>query len=231
MDKINLILLPGFLSTASLWEHQITHLKDIANIKVIPLLKENTAEKMIAAVLSHAEGKFALAGHSIGGWIALEVARKYPDRVIKLCVLNTMAEPDTAEILANRKKRINEAKTGNFEKYAKELTDYFVVNQAAKKAILSMFLTTNSQDLINQQNAMIHRHASLVSLKEIQCPSLIIAARKDPYFTLEMHQAMVDQIPNAKLAIVENSGHMSPMEAPQAITKLMRHWLENYSSC
>jgi pimeloyl-ACP methyl ester carboxylesterase len=228
MSNTNLILLPGFLSDATLWEHQVKHLNHTANIKVIPLLSENTAEKMIDKVLDSISGPFALAGHSIGGWVALEVARKAPARVIKLCVLNTMARPDTPEILKNRKKRIDAIKADEFEKFAAELVNFFVINKAVKIDILDMFLSVGAQAVINQQNAMINRKASLTFLKEIHCPTLVIAARKDPYFSVKLHEEMLNYIPHGKLAIVEDSGHMSPMEMPQAVTALMQYWLSYF---
>lgn len=230
MSKPNLVLLPGFLSDATVWMHQVKHLSRIANIKVIPLLHENTAEKMINKVLDNAADQFALAGHSIGGWIALEVARKAPERITKLCVLDTMARPDTPEIVENRKKRIESVKANEFEKFASELADYLVVNTAVKTDVLNMFLAAGAQAVIDQQNAMIHRQASLTFLKDIRCPTLVIAAGADRYFPVELHEEMVNHIPHSKLAIVEDSGHMSPMEMPQAVTALMRYWLSYFNA-
>lgn len=226
MEKINLVLVSGLLSDNALWAHQIEHLAPFAHIEVVSLLHENTAEKMINKVLKSLKKPCALAGHSIGGWVALEAARKAPDKVTKLCVLNTMARPDTPEILENRKKRIDAVKSGNFLEFAKELVDHFVVNSAVKKDVLNMFLKAGPQAVIDQQQAMINRQAVLSSLKEIHCPTLVIAARLDPYFSVALHQEIVNYIPNSQLAIVENSGHMSPMEMSQAVTALMQDWLQ-----
>ena len=90
-----------------------------------------------------------------------------------------------------------------------------------------MFLSVGPEAVISQQQAMLTRQASVESLTSIRCPTLVIAAQKDPYFSVAMHQEMVNAIPNSKLANVDDSGHMSPMEMPQAITTLMRYWL-NY---
>jgi pimeloyl-ACP methyl ester carboxylesterase len=94
-----------------------------------------------------------------------------------------------------------------------------------KKPVLSMFLEVGEQVFINQENALINRSESMSILPTIKCPTMIVHAREDKNFSLEMHQELQVKIPRAKLAIVDDSGHMAPMERPQAITTLMRYWL------
>ena len=92
-----------------------------------------------------------------------------------------------------------------------------------------MFLEVGEEAFIAQQNAMLIRKESQPILPAIACATLVVYAAQDKNFTLAEHEELVHHIPNAKLAIVEDSGHMSPLEVPQAITALLRFWL-SYAS-
>ncbi len=113
----------------------------------------------------------------------------------------------------------------NFPDMAKELVEHFVYNSLVKRAVEKMFLDVGKDAFIHQELAMMKRSLSASVLSSIMCPTLVIHAAQDKNFSLLEHQELVNQIQNAKLALVEDSGHMSPMEVPQAITALLRFWL------
>lgn len=219
--KTPLVLLSGLLSNDALWRHQIDHLGDIANIQVI-LSSQNTPDAMVQAILEQAPEKFALAGHSMGGWLCLEVMKAAPTRVTKLCLLNTTAREDTEEKRLRRQKMIE---TENFEKVVHQLVDAFTFNPSVKPLVEKMFLEVGHEAFVRQEIAMMMRSETESVLRRIHCPTLVIHSARDKIFSLEEHQELVREIPKAKLAIVEDSGHMSPMEMPQAITALLRFWL------
>ena len=85
MTAETLVFLPGVLSDDRLWSYQISHLSDLVACRVIPLVTRNSTSDLLQMVLSQIEGNFFLAGHSMGGWLALELASKVPDRILKLC--------------------------------------------------------------------------------------------------------------------------------------------------
>ena len=165
----------------------------------------------------------------MGGWLALEVMRHAPERVSKLCLLNTTAGADSPSKLLLRKKLIQMAEQGRFLELAKQTLDAFVLQEGAKQTVLEMLLRGGAQRLIDDQSAMIQRAGSMSILETIQVPTLVIHARQDQVFTLAMHKEMVRLIPNAKLAIIEECGHMSTIEQPQATTALLRFWLDYFS--
>ncbi|MGC1182108.1 alpha/beta fold hydrolase [Legionella sp.] len=225
MTKQSLILLPGLMSDKTIWQHQYQHLQNIANIKIVEL-NEDSSEKMVTNVLDHAPKQFALAGHSMGGWLALEIMKTVPNRVTKLCLLNTTARNDSLEKHSHRKCMIEAVNNGQFLQIANKIATNFVYNQMIKKDVLNMFLRVGKQVFINQQTAMINRDECISILPNITCPTLVIHAQKDNNFSIEMHEELAHNILNAKLELVKDSGHMSPMEKPQAVTALMRYWLE-----
>ena len=225
MHKTPLVLIPGLLSDKTAWGYQAKHLSDIADATIISFHNEDTPDKMVQAILDQSPSQFALAGHSMGGWLALEVMRYAPERVAKLCLLNTTARPDSPDKLERRKQMIQMAKKGECFELAMQMSNALVFQESVKKEVQEMFLRRAPLRLICDQKAMIQRGDCFSILPTIQVPTLIIHARQDQVFTLEMHEEMKNLIPNAKLAIVEDSGHMSPMEQPETVTRLMRHWL------
>lgn len=221
--KTSLILLSGLLSNECLWKHQIDHLGEVASIQVISP-QQDTPEKMVQEILESAPPQFALAGHSMGGWLCLEIMRVARFRVTKLCLLNTTGRMDSKEKTRRRQELILEAES-NFPAVVGEIVEHFVYNASVKSGVEKMFLDVGKEAFIHQQRAMMHRDPSASVLPLIMCPTLVIHATQDKNFSLLEHQELVDLIPNAKLALVEDSGHMSPMEMPQAITALLRLWL------
>lgn len=222
--KIPLVLLTGLLSNEFLWHHQSRYLGDVADIQIISS-DQDTPSKMVHAILEKAPPKFALAGHSMGGWLALEVMRTAPSRVSHLCLLNTTARPDSEEKRKRRQEMILKAEKGRFREVVKELVENLVVNPLVKNDVEKMFLDVGEQAFIHQEKAMLIRSECQSILPRIACPTLVIHAAQDKVFSLEEHRELVDQIHNAKLATVEDAGHMSPIEMPQAITALLKFWL------
>jgi pimeloyl-ACP methyl ester carboxylesterase len=222
--KTPLVLLPGLLSNKSLWRHQSYHLNDIAEIYIIPT-SQNTPQKMIQSILKKAPSKFALAGHSMGGWLCLEIMKAFPDRVSKLCLLNTTARMDSKEKKIKRENMISKAQNGFFEEVVHALVDNFVFSSFVKKDVRKMFLEVGETAFINQQTSMLRREDSQLILPNISCPTLVVHAAKDIIFSIEEHKELVAEIKGAKLAIIEDSAHMSPLEMPQAITAFLRFWL------
>jgi pimeloyl-ACP methyl ester carboxylesterase len=222
--KPPLVLLSGLLSNKTLWQHQVRHLSDVASIQVISP-SQDTPKKMIQAILDKAPSKFALAGHSMGGWLCLEIMRAAPSRVSRLCLLNTTAREDSEEKRLARQQMILKAENGQFPEVVKELVEKLVFNPLVKKEVEKMFLEVGQEAFIHQEKAMLARNECQSILPTIKCPVLVIHAAEDKNFALEEHEELVDQIPHAKLAIIEKSGHMSPMEAPQVVTELLRSWI------
>lgn len=222
----NLILLPGLLSNESLWQHQISHLQNNAHITVIPV-REDSVEKMVQHILSVAPPQFALAGHSIGGRIAMEVALTAPEQISKLCLLNTTCHLDPPEKHQFRKQIVERSKQGMFPTVVDELAELFIFQKNLKNDVKSMFLAEGIEVFINQENAMITRKDCCPFLPKINCPTLVIHAEKDSLFTYAQNKELADLIPKAKFAVVPDSGHMSPMENPEAVSDLMKKWFNH----
>lgn len=228
MSQKTLIFLPGVLSDQRVWSYQSHHLQDLVQCQSIPLVGGDTTEALLQEILNRVEGDFFLAGHSMGGWLALELARRVPERILKLCLLNTSAQSDSQEKHQKRMAMLQMVEQGNFQEVARTLADFYVVDERVKKEVYSMFLSVGQQAFIAQQKLLLAREECRSFLPFLTMPTLVIHARQDKNFSLAVHEELRDRIPHAKLAIIEDSGHMSPMESPQAVTTLLRFWLDYF---
>lgn len=222
--KKALVLLPGLLSNERIWAHVAAHLSDCAEIYILPSV-DNSREKMVRSILERAPPTFALAGHSMGGWLCFEILRAAPERVERLCLLNTTARADSEEKRRKRHAMIERVRKGEFCNVVEELVEFFVFQPEAKEGVRKMFLEVGEKTFIAQEEAMLQKEEVLSLLPRIVCPTWVIHAAEDRNFSLEEQEEIMEKIPHAKLAVVEEAGHMSPLETPQAITALLRLWL------
>lgn len=226
-----LILLPGLICDAALWAHQVQHLKDIAAPQVADLTQHDSIKDMATHVLATAPQTFALAGLSMGGYVALEIMRQAPERVTHLALCNTSARPDTPHQLERRGALISLAKTGKFKGVTPKLLPLLVhpdrVNEEAlAEIVMDMAERVGRDAFIRQQSAIMGRIDSRPHLPAITCPTLIIAGRQDALTPPEHAQEMHDGIARSQMTVVEDCGHLAPLERPQATTALLRLWLQ-----
>lgn len=224
MTRQTLILLPGLLCDKSVWEHQINHLSDEVDIIVPDFSAASTPDEMVKAVLANAPDSFALAGHSMGGWVALEVMRHHGHCVEQLLLINTSALLDSPAKVESRKTLIHLFKEKKNDEIIERLLNAFYYLPKIKPALKAM-LERNIHSLYNQERAMQMREDCVPVLSTIRCPTLIIHANQDEVFHFEDSEILHSGIAGSKLARIEGCGHMSPMEAAEEVTRLMKGWL------
>ncbi|HEX4045010.1 MAG TPA: alpha/beta hydrolase [Gammaproteobacteria bacterium] len=224
MKPTTIILIPGLLCDAAVWQYQQPTLETIAPVIITNIHDANTPTKMVAAILKNAPTKFALIGHSMGGWIALEIMRKYSERVTHLCLLNTTAKLDSPEKAAAREHLIALAKQGQYDLLIEKLLKAFLYQQCYKEEIKAM-LIRNIDNVIKQEHAMQQRTDCVPILKHITCPTLIIHSKQDAIFD-ETHATLLNQkISHSTFHVLNHCGHMSPIEAREKVTTLLGNFL------
>lgn len=226
----NLILVPGLLCDAALWRHQLAHLDDIARCSVADVTGADSIDGLAAAVLDQAPARFALCGLSMGGIIAHAIMRRAPERVAKLALLDTTARTELPEQTEKRQVLLEMTDDGRFEEVTPALMPALVhpdrlEDEALTSTIRAMATNVGPDAFRRQLKAIIERPVALDGLAAYACPTQLICGREDAITPLEFHQEMADAIPGARLAIIEQCGHMSTMERPQAVTALLRQWL------
>jgi len=231
MAEEPLILVPGLLCDATLWAHQAEHLADIAEIRIAETARDDSIAGMARRLLADAPERFALAGLSMGGYVALEVMRQGAGRVTRLALLDTSAAPDAAARRRNRQDLIRLARTGRFKGVTPRLLPMFVhqdrlEDTALTEAVMAMAARVGRDAFLAQQRAIISRADGRPLLAGIRAPTLVLCGRQDVLTPLERHAEIVEAIPGARLSIVEECGHLSTMERPQAVTAMLRDWLQ-----
>ena len=230
MPHANVLILPGLLEDADAFEQVISGLTDVATCVVADLTRAETIKDLAKEALRQAPpGQFFLAGHSMGGYVALEVMRQAPERVTALALLNTHARPDTPESTANRR-RLMALADRDFAAVANDLLPRLMTPEHLEDPVLTgiigaMALAIGKDAFKRQQAAIIGRIDSRPHLKDIRCRTLVIAARNDQLMPVEILKELSDGIPEARLEVVEDSGHMASIEQPERVTALLREWV------
>jgi pimeloyl-ACP methyl ester carboxylesterase len=213
-----------------LWSHQLRDLADQALITVADLTRADSITAMAESLLTAAPERFALAGHSMGGYVAFEVMRRAPQRVTRLALVNSSARADTPEQTRRRRGLITQASMGVFRGITPRLLPNFVhpdrlADQALAQTVMAMTQRVGRDVFIRQQEAIIARRDSRPGLGSIACQTLVVAGAQDQQTPPALAQEMSALIPNARLAILERTGHLAPLEQPEALTALLRGWL------
>ena len=225
-----LLLLPGLLNTRRLWERQIADLADIADVSVPELWHYDSIGAMAEAALNQAPERFALGGFSMGGYVAFEILRRAPQRVERLALMGTQATPDTPEATARRRGFIEQTKLGRFHGVQPSLLPQIVhrsrlADQEVIQPIVAMAAEVGADGFCRSQTAMIARPDSRPLLVEIRQPTLVLVGRQDIATPLARAQEMAADISHSQLVVIEQSGHMTPLEKPAEVSAALRRWL------
>lgn len=231
-----LVLLPGLLCDQAVWQGQIDTLSDVAACTCMDWGRLDSILAMAERVLRLAPQEFSLAGHSMGGRVAFQVARLAPQRVKRLALFNTGADAKPAgEAGANEERKRRElleiSRTQGMRAFAMAwLPPMMKPGRMADKAlvdsIVAMLERKTPEVYEMQMLALLGRPDARPVLPAIKCPTLLLTGREDSWSPPARHQEMAAAIPNSRVVIVPDSGHMAPMEQPAAVAQAMREWLQ-----
>lgn len=231
MERQPLVLVPGLLCDAALWRHQTETLADMADITVADITGADDVGRLAEAVLAAAPERFALAGLSMGGYIAFAIMRQAPERVTRLALLDTTARPDTPEQTRRRRALIAMTRVGRFKGVTPRLLDLLIHpdrldDEALTGAVIAMAGRVGRQAFVRQQTAIIGRPDSRPGLAAIRCPTLVLCGRQDAITPPPAQEELAGAIPGARLVVIEDCGHLSPLERPRAVSAVLRYWLQ-----
>ena len=231
MSQIPVVFIPGLLCDSLLWAPQIGTLSDIADCWVASPTGADSIESLAAQLLERAPfPQFALAGLSMGGYVALEIMRQAPGRVLKLALLDTSARADTPEQTERRHALIDIARRGRFAEVTNLLLPA-LVNRARSYdrqivgTIRAMARNVGEEAFYLQESAIIRRIDSRPHLAAIRCPTLILCGHQDAITPPALHQELASGINGAKLVLIGDCGHLSTIEQPEEVNLALRAWL------
>ena len=224
-----LILLPGLLNDAELWRDQIDGLADVARCLVSDLTRGESIRELAEQVLADAEPTFALAGFSMGGYVAQEIARIAPERIERLALIDTAIRVDTPERAAQRR-AVNAAAEhpGAFLGIADRLMASYVDASRLDDKDLTGRIQAMTQrlgrEVFVRQNSL-PREDGEAALRALRRPIVIICGQNDAITPLAGQREMAAAIGCSHLVVIPDAGHMTPMEAPGAVNGALRYWL------
>ncbi len=227
-----LLLLPGMMCDARLFTPQIAALSGRLPLMSYPLVGQDSVTGLAEQILATAPPRFALAGLSMGGIVAMEVLRQAPHRVAKLALLDTNPLAEKKEIKARRSPQMQAVRNGDLRRVMRdEMTPNYLAGGPNKGGILDLCMVM-AMDLgpgvfLSQSIALRDRPDQCDTLRSFERPALVLCGHDDTLCPIERHQLMHDLLPNSALHILDGAGHLPTLEQPDQTTAALLRWLEN----
>ena len=229
-NTMPILLVPGLVSSPRIYAPVVPALWRLGPVTVANHIRDDNMAAIARRILAEAPPRFALAGHSMGGYIAFEIMRQAPERVAKLALINTQARPDTPEATARRRGQVARAQAGEFRAILDELFPGFVHpsrrdNADLRQLVYDMGVVVGAEAFVRQQTAIMGRPDSRPMLAWIKCPTLVLTGDEDNTIPNSLSKEMADGIHGARLTILSHCGHLPQVEQPQPTADALVEWL------
>lgn len=226
-----ILLIPGLVCTAELFGPQLPALWTRGPVTVASTLGGDSMAAIAEGILADAPPRFALAGLSMGGYIAFEILRRAPERVERLALLDTSARPDTPEQTERRRGLLARLASEPFETVVEPVLRGLPAparreDEVLFRTNLRMAQAVGPDGFRRQIEAIIGRADSRPDLAGIGIPTRVLVGDQDALTPPEIAREMADAIPDARLSIVADSGHVSTLEQPGVVAAALLDWLD-----
>lgn len=229
-SSLPLVLVPGLLCSARLYAPQVAALWPFGQVAVADHRRSADMAAIAAGILADAPPRFALAGLSMGGYIAFAMLRLAPERIARLALLDTSARPDLPEQKAGREKFIAWAQAGKLDDAVTLLRKTWLHrnrqdDETLLRVVSAMAADVGAEAFVRQQKAIMGRQDSRPLLRQIGCPTLVLVGDGDTATPPELAREIAAGIGGAKLVVVPDCGHLSTLEKPEAVNAALAEWL------
>jgi pimeloyl-ACP methyl ester carboxylesterase len=226
-----LVFLPGMMCDARLFGQQTAYFSGRRVVHHAPISGADSMQALAAEVLAQAPERFALAGLSMGGIVAMAVLRQAPGRVERIALLDTNPLAEADVIKARRGPQIDKARSGRMADVMRdEMKPNYLADGAGKQALLDlcmeMALDLGPEIFIRQSIALRDRPDQSETLRGFDGPALVLCGRHDALCPVARHELMAGLLTGATLAIIEGAGHMPTLEKPKETNAALERWLE-----
>jgi pimeloyl-ACP methyl ester carboxylesterase len=227
-----LVLLPGMMCDARLFAPQVEVLSGLGPVTVGDISAYDSMATLAEALLADAPPVFALGGLSMGGIVAMEMIRQAPERIAKLCLMDTnpLAEVDTVK--ARRGPQIDKAQAGQLDRVMRyEMKPNYLTEGPRRTEILDlcmeMALELGADAFVRQSVALRDRRDQCDTLRGVTVPTLVLCGREDSLCPIERHQLMQGLVGGSVLEVIGGAGHLPTLEQPQHTTAALVRWMED----
>lgn len=226
-----ILLVPGLTCTAEIWSNQIVPLWSRGPVTVAHHTEGESIAEIARAILHAAPPRFALGGISMGGYIAFEIWRQAPERVMGLAFVDTSSRADAPETTERRRVAMALARDGKYGQVVANAFPFAVHPNHQDDAVLKglhtrMAMSVGVEVYLRQQEAIIGRADSRTNLGQIGAPTAVIVGERDLLTPPELAREIADGIPNARLTTIAEAGHMAVAERPEAVNAALLAWLD-----
>jgi pimeloyl-ACP methyl ester carboxylesterase len=224
------VFLPGLMCDARLFGPQIADLSRDHAVMIAPITQGDRIEEIASSVLDMAPRRFALAGLSMGGIVAMEIYRRAPDRVTRLALMDTNPMSETPQVAAQRDPQIIRARSGKLDAVmSEELKPNYLAPGPNRAEILALVMDMarglGVEVFTRQSRALQRRRDQQGTLRRINVPTLVLCGAQDALCPVKRHVFMAEMIPKAELRVIEEAGHLPTLEQPEETTQALRDWL------
>lgn len=231
MTSEPLVLLPGMMCDARLFGPQIAELSADTAVMVAPITQGERVEEIASHLLDQLPHRFALAGLSMGGIVAMEILRRAPDRVSRIALLDTNPLAETPQVAAAREPQIVAVRAGRMQDVMRdEMKPNYLAPGPHRGDVLDLVMdmaeAMGPEVFVRQSRALQRRPDQQTTLRKCRAPALVLCGAHDTLCPVKRHEFMAELIPNATLRIMEQSGHLPTLEQPAETTRALREWLE-----
>ena len=225
-----LVLVPGLLCDEIVWKAAIDRFAPEMTVAIGNCQTQDSITDMAKDILGANPGQLMVAGHSMGGRVALEMIRLAPERIERLALLDTGVHPRKEGEEAKRQVVIDLA----FEKGMRALADQWLPpmvhpdrhGDAELMGTLTAMVERMTPELHQRQiTALLNRPDAVTGLSDITCPVRLIVGRQDAWSPPAQHEAMLPYLKNAALEIIDDAGHFAPIERPEALVSALEAWM------
>lgn len=225
-----LVFLPGMMCDARLFGPQIAALSADHSVMVSPITRGERIEEIASGLLDELPPRFALAGLSMGGIVAMELLRRAPGRITRLALMDTNPLAETPQAAANREPQIVKVRAGRMlEVMRDEMKPNYLAPGPYRGEILALVMdmaqALGPEVFVRQSRALQRRRDQQAVLRACKVPTLILCGAHDVLCPVTRHMFMAELIERAELRILDNAGHLPTLEVPDETTVALREWM------
>ena len=212
-----LICLPGLMCTPEVWDDTLAAAGFSAHVPALEAF--DRIERIAEEVLRTSPDRFVLAGHSMGGYVALEMLRLAPERIAGLFLSSTSARADTEEQKAVRAQAVGKAQAVGMAKFSTSIAPFLLHPQSMEKPgirdrLIGMAETVGADTFALHQQAIATRRDQRALLASIRCPTMVVVGEVDRLIPPALSEEIASLVPGAELRIITTAGHMTLLEDP-----------------
>jgi pimeloyl-ACP methyl ester carboxylesterase len=225
-----LVLLPGMMCDARLFLPQIVAMGGDAPVMVAPITGGERIEEIASGLLPVLPQRFALAGLSMGGIVAMEILRRAPERVLRLALMDTDPLAESPEAAAWREPLIVKARAGQLDEAMSAVLKPDHLAPGPQRfdvlaTVREMAGGLGPEIFVRQMRALQRRRDQQATLRRYKGPALVLCGAHDGMCPVKRHELMAELMPGARLEVIDAAGHLPTLEAPEAVNDALRRWL------